>query len=561
MKSNANYSFSKVPAPQVQRSVFDRTTKHATTFDSAYLIPFVIDEILPGDTVNLRATLFARIATLIYPIMDNVFIDTHYFYVPNRLVWTNWERFNGAQDDPDDTTDYVVPYLDLEGIDPAEQFEEGSIYDYAGLPTKVDMAWAVGPDGFPKIQSLPFRAYLKIYNEWFKDQNLQVSVPVPMDDGPDLQTEFMLLKRGKRHDYFTSALPWPQKGDSVMLPLGTSAPVIGNGRAMGFDDTSGPFNLGFQNDTGVNGQLGVKFGGNTVPGDSFTGTYPSNDVVIGLSTNPANSGVFADLTAATAATVNQLRQAFAFQKILERDARGGTRYVELLKAHFGVTSPDFRLQRPEYLGGSSQPMHMREVPSTAPTPASPTDRNVQGTLSAYGTANSKSGFSKSFVEHGWVIGLVSVRSDMTYQQNIRRMWTRSTRFDYYLPALANLGEQVVQNMELVYDPAGVGALLPNAAFGYQERWAEYRYFPSMVTGQFRSNATGSLDAWHLAFDYATVPPLNENFIVDDPPIDRVVAVPGTVEIPAPQILLDTHISIRHARPMPVFSVPGQIDRF
>lgn len=554
MKSSANYSFSKVPTPQLPRSIFNRSTPIKTTFDTGYLVPVFVDEILPGDTMSVRATFFARLAPLVFPIMDNVYLDTFWFFIPNRLVWSNWERFNGAQDDPTDTTDYLIPILDLEGDDPPAQFDERSLFDYMGLPVNVDLAWGGATDQFLEVNALPLRAYQLVWNEWFRDQNLQDHISVITSDGPDPIEGYNLMRRGKRHDYFTSVLPWPQKGDSVMLPIGETAPVYGDGKVLGLTDSTGDYGLRAVSTTGyLTGATGVY--GDAVGSLDAAGSV-ANARGVGV-VQSGSSGLIADLSAATAATVNQLRQAFAFQQILEADARGGTRYTEMILAHFKVVNPDFRLQRPEYLGGSSQRINIQEVPQTSPSPASnPTLRNVQGGLAAYARGGASAGFTKSFTEHGHVIGLVNVRSDMTYQGGVRRMWSRRTRFDYYLPALANLGEQEVLNKELIYDPTGTGEQAPNAVFGYQERWAEMRYFPGQVTGQFRSIATDSLDAWHLAYDFASVPPLNENWIVDDPPVDRVVSVPGTVENPQDQVLMDGMISINHARIMPMFSVPG-----
>lgn len=529
MKSVMQHSFSQVPSANIPRSMFNRSCGYKTTFDAGYLIPVIVDEALPGDTLNLSMASFARLATPVAPIMDNLYMDSFFFAVPMRLVWDNWEKFNGAQDNPADSTDYTVPTMTT-----AAGYAEQSLSDYMGIPTKIAGL---------EHSSLWHRAYNLIWNEWFRDQNLQDSVVVDKDDGPDTETDYVLLRRGKRHDYFTSALPWPQKGTAVELPLGTSAPVRGyNNTAAGADDkiyikTNSLGKYAYQTadalvlDSTAAGNASVQW---QQESDGFTG---------------AGGGYnFADLSSATAATINQLRQAFQIQKLYERDARGGTRYTEIVRSHFGVISPDQRLQRPEYLGGGSAAVNINPVAQT-----SETGTTAQGNLAAFGTVSSYGhGFKKSFTEHCLIIGLVAARADLTYQQGLNRMFSRSTRWDFYWPALSHIGEQSILNKEIYAQ----GTAADDSVFGYQERYAEYRYKPSVITGQFRSNATTSLDYWHLSQDFSALPVLNSSFIEDNPPIDRVIATPSE-----PHFIFDAYFQIKAARPMPTYAVPGMIDHF
>jgi len=518
------HSFNRVPSADIQRSSFDRSHGYKTTFDAGYLIPIYVDEALPGDTFNLNMTGFARLATPLDPIMDNMYIETFFFAVPNRLLWDNWEKFNGAQDNPDDSTDFLIPQM----VSPSGGHPVGSLSDYFGIPTGVANL---------SHSSLWHRAYNLIYNEWFRDENLQDSLVVDKDDGPDASTDYVLKRRGKRQDYFTGCLPWPQKGDAVQIPLGTRANVLG----------IGPVDGSITPSTGT-----IRQADGTTLGASTTLTTSIRLAVTGTSPNIVPD-IYADLTEATAATVNELRQAFQVQKMLERDARGGTRYVELLKSHFGVTSPDFRLQRPEYLGGGSSPVNIQAVAQTAGSTIGTNSEMYVGDLGAIGTAvMNRHGFSKSFVEHCTIIGLACVRADLTYQQGLDRMFSRQTRYDFYWPSLATIGEQAVLNKEL-YAQATTA---DDDVFGYQERYAEYRYKPSRITGKFRSTYSNPLDTWHLSQEFGSLPVLDSTFIEEDPPIDRVVAIPTE-----PHFIFDSYFNLRCARPMPMFGVPGLIDHF
>lgn len=572
MNRNSNSRFAQAPQVDIQRSTFDRSSGHKTTFNAGKLVPIYVDEVLPGDTFEMKTSAIIRGSTPIFPVMDNANLDIYFFFVPNRLVWDHWKEFNGENTTSkwEQTVEYSIPQMApplSTGTIPTAGWEKGTLADYMGIPTQVGPgASQTNPEY--TVNHLPFRAYCLIWNEWFRDQNLQD--PVLIDTG-DSQTNGRhlvpegnsitfenqaalqganLLPVNKYFDYFTGALPEPQKGPDVLLPLGNTAPIITNQnpnsilpqygvtfKSDQFTEVGKTHNLSIQ----VTGQ---KYG-QMVADNSATTTLEAQRVV------PNN--LIADLGNATAATINELRLAFQLQKLYERDARGGTRYIEIIKSHFGVTSPDARLQRPEYLGGERIPINIDQVIQTSGTMEGTTP---QGNTGAYSlTGNQGSYFKHSFVEHGYVLGLACVRTEHTYQQGLEKIWNRKNRFDFYWPALANIGEQAILNKEIYLQDSKA---MNEEAFGYQEAWAEYRYKPSRVSSAFRSNiTTGSLDAWHYADYYEALPVLSAEWVQETyKNVDRTLAVQSTLE---DQYIADFWFKCKCTRPMPIYSIPGLID--
>lgn len=563
------HRFSDAPAMYMRRTKFDRSHVYKTTFDSGKLIPVFIDEVLPGDTSKLSVKYFSRLATPVKPIMDNIYLDWFFFFVPNRLVWNHWQNFCFEQEDPDDSTDYVCPTTSLIGAADDTLHGVGTLWDYFGLPTGL-------PNTISGINALPFRGVYLIYNEWFRDENLQKSVKIQKGDTNEVfdssraaeQPEWLrgipksylpCPPRGKRHDYFTSALPWTQKGPGVSIGLAGTATLVDPSPVSGYFVQQGDANLGaaqLSEDGGVhsvftgNGSLKYQGGYSTsIVGHSVNGSGTSTANALAGSSWLSKSA-YADLDSSSIFTINSLRTAFQMQKFYERLARGGSRYTEVLRSFFGVVSPDARLQRPEFLGSFTRMMNINPIAQTSST----NDTTPQGNLSAYGVTGAKfHGFTKSFVEHGYVFGFCCARADLTYQQGINRMWTRSTVYDWYWPTFSHLGEQAILLKEIY---ATGDTEQDNSVFGYQERYAEYRYKPSVICGKFRSNIKGNLDVWHLSQYFKTAPKLSPEFIEEDVPINRIVAVPSE-----PQFLIDIGFKYTTVRPMPMFGTPGLVDHF
>ena len=537
--SNPAKQFVELPKTSIPRAVFDRSHGHKTAIPVGKLVPFFVDEVLPGDTFNLKTAVLARLSTPIVPFMDNLYLRTFYFFVPNRLVWDHWEAMNGDQKSgPTASTDYLVPQATINNL------AIGTLGDYLGLPTGVAQN--------VKVSELPLRAISLIWNEWFRDENLQDSYNIDKTtereyDGDQAITGELVDNPllyssqcppiAKPHGYFTSALPWPQKGPGVEISLGGSVPaVLDNGlsiKATGMPTFTGNFNEFSQ----------VSIGGNLSKnlGTSNGTNYKLSWLDPGLTLDGQITGTV-DLSQSSPISINDLRQAFQIQKLYERDARGGTRYTEILRSHFGVVSPDARLQRPEYLGGGKSLINVNQVAQTSSTDES--SGTPQGNLAAFAVGmDTRHAFTKSFVEHGWIIGFVAIQSDLTYQQGLPRMWSRKARFDYYWPVFAHLGEQAILNKEIYCQ----GTAQDDEVFGYQERFAEYRYYPSMITGQLRSTSATPLDVWHLGEKFESLPALNSQFIQDATPIERVVAVTDE-----PPVILDAWFKMKCVRPMPVY---------
>lgn len=550
-KSVGIHDFTMNPRAEVPRSSFGVRQGLKTAFSAANLVPVYCEEVLPGDTFNIACDVVARTAVPIVPILDNWHMEFFAFYVPNRILWDNWQKFMGSQDNPGDSIAFTIPQVVIDQT----SNPTGSIYDYFGLPGVNQLAGANNIT----ISVLPFRAYNRIYKDWFRDENLQNSPVINTGNGPDSNANYTLLKRGKRGDYFTTALPFTQKGTSVTIPLGTTATVLPSSTA---DISSPPVGTAAMRWRQVGTPATLIPAGRALMSGSAGAPPQSTEFanaaggLVSAASGIYPSNLVADLSTATAATINQLRQSFQIQKLLERDARGGTRYVELIQAHFGVRPPDYRLDRPEYIGGGRVPILVNAIPQTSATGLTG-GTTPAGNLAATGYANGRVGFTYSATEHGYIIMLANVRADLTYQQGIRRHWSRSTRYDFYFPVFAMLGEQAVLNKEIY----ATGVAADNNVFGYVPRWDEYRHFPAQITGIFRSTATGTIDYWHSSQKFTTLPTLDSTFITDatDAVLTRNFAAGAAAN--GQQFLCDFMFTGRVARPLPMYSVPGLIDHF
>lgn len=559
MNRNSQAHFAVNPNVDIKRSVFDRSFDHKTTFNTGEIVPFFLDEVLPGDTFKIKTNFVVRMSTPIHPVLDNLYLDTFYFFVPNRLIWTHWKEFQGENNMSywDSPAEYQVPQISsLTG------FPKGSLMDYLGIPTEIGSSSIY-------FNHLPIRAYCLIWNEYFRDQNTMQPISITKGDATvnaltssvfdsqlypsSAQNGYYLMRAARFHDYFSSALPEPQKGDPVTISLlDDSLPITVGDTVTSFDGQ-----VLFETTRGSTGNfypLGISI---SSPGSGKALTQMDSPTSLGGSTTTfsqvTGSNLVADLTGTPVVSINELRQAFQLQKMLEKDARGGTRYTEILKTHFGVTSPDARLQRPEYLGGKRIPINISQVLQTSSTD----ETSPQGNTAAYSlTVDSDDSFTKSFVEHGYILGLAVIRPVHTYQYGVEPMWLRKKRTDFYMPVFASIGEQPILN-SFIY--LSTNQTQNNEVFGYQEAWADYRYKPNRVSGAFRSNYAQSLDVWHYADKYSSLPTLSAAWMFETPNnVDRTLAVGMETE---DQFIADFYVENICTRPMPLYSIPGLIDHY
>lgn len=560
MNRNTETQFSQMPTKTIPRSKFDHSQNIKFTFNTGDIIPFYVEEILPHDTTNISTNMVVRMATPIYPVMDNAYVDFYYFFVPSRILWEHWKAMNGENEEDYWTqkTEYSVPQLQFE-----EAVQVGTIADYMGIP--------VGYKDTNKanrgVNALPFRAYAKIFNDWFRNENTTLPATLSIDDlnrsynpgDSNTNPQYaelggLPLKASKFHDYFTSALPAPQKGPAVNISLQQNVPVIaGQTHALELLQEGGPVTWQGNNEAEKNRSisLGIYYKNGTTDNYSYT-TRETGDNTTGMGQDLYLNNMWAQTSQLTATNVNDLRMAFAVQRMLELDARSGTRYIEILQAHWGVSSSDARLQRSEYLGGFRKIINMSQVLQTSSTDST----SPLGETGAYSLTEEfeKGEFTKSFEEHGYLLGLCVVRTDHTYQQGIEKMWNRKSRFDFYDPIFANIGEQAILNKEIYAQ----GTDVDDEVFGYQEAWADYRYKPARIAGYFRSNIEGgSLDSWHYADYYSELPTLSQGWMNETPAnMDRTIAIQSDN---SHQLIADVYVNNTMVRAMETYSIPGLID--